>query len=135
MKFNLLKISVLVVIVLSLFGFANMRNGARVLDEVNIDFELPELQYLNEASVNKLLIQNYGDVKSGRKDTIDLNEIEQLLIANPMVLQADAYLFMDNRLDINVSLRRPIGRVMTASKHFYIDETGSKMAVVQTAIC
>ena len=75
MKFNWNYIFgfLLIVILLSLFGFTNYRNDAKKVTSVDVKFEQGENLFLNYEMVNKLLIQNRSHVKNQAKSLIDLS--------------------------------------------------------------
>jgi len=113
-------------VVFFLFAFAEKRNHARVLSEVNLHFTNSENLYLTEEAVNKLLIQNEVRVKSIGKETLDLNRVETLLESHEMVENAEVFLTVDGKMGALITQRKPLGRVM-ASAPFYLDRQGLKM--------
>ena len=113
-------------VVFFLFAFAEKRNHARVLSEVNLRFTNSENLYLTEEAVNKLLIQNEVTPESVGKETLDLNRVETLLEAHQMVENAEVFLSIDGKLGAAITQRKPLARVMEPSQ-YYIDREGLKM--------
>ncbi|MEL6973959.1 MAG: hypothetical protein AAGL29_01025 [Bacteroidota bacterium] len=120
------KLGGLVVLTTAMFGFSEIRNQRRQIEQSEINFLGDNDLYLTEASVNKLLIQNYGPVKNRPKEEVVLNTIEQVIQSNDMVKKAQVYLTIDGRLVSNIVQRKPIGRIESASK-FYLDDEGKRM--------
>lgn len=109
-----------------LFGFAEKRNNARKIDDVVIQFTDQENLYITEVAVNNLLIQNQIEVEKLYKDSLDLNKVENLLLKNEMIENAQVYLTIDGKLGAKIAQRKPIGRVQ-AKTAFYVDRNGEKM--------
>ncbi|WP_029035166.1 cell division protein FtsQ/DivIB [Salinimicrobium terrae] len=125
-NWNYIKTFLLIGVVFFLFAFAEKRNSARVLSEVNLNFTNSENLYLTEEAVNKLLIVNEVKVKSIGKETLDLSRVETLLESHEMVESAEVFLTIDGKMGAEITQRKPLGRVM-ASAPFYIDRQGYKM--------
>jgi len=121
-----IKFFLLLLLVVGLYGFADYRSNFREIDEIQIKFLGDNNLYLTEATVNKLLIQNYGLVKNRPKEQVVLNTIEQLIASNPMVKSAQVYRSLEGELISEIVQRKPIGRVEGVSK-FYLDDTGKRM--------
>ena len=113
-------------VVIALYGFADQRNKEKKVTDISINFLGDNNLYLTEASVNKLLIQNYGVVKNRPKEELVLNTIEGIILSNEMVKSAQVYLTINGKLISNVVQRKPIGRVEGVSK-FYLDDLGERM--------
>ena len=116
----------LVLAIFGLFGFANYRSSQKKIKDFKIKFLGDNDLYLTEESVNKLLIQNYGSVKNGNRETVVLNTIETIIESNPMVANAQVYLSVEGELISDIVLKQPIGRVEGANK-FYLDNAGNRM--------
>ncbi len=129
-NWNYIKTFLLIGVVFFLFAFAEKRNHARVLSEVNLHFTNSENLYLTEEAVNKLLIQNEVRVKSIGKETLDLSRVETLLESHEMVENAEVFLTVDGKMGAEITQRKPLARVM-ASAPFYLDRQGFKMPLSQ----
>lgn len=117
----------LVVLVLGLYSFAGHRYHRRVVNDIEVKFLGDNSLYLTENAVNKMLIQNHGNVKNLPVDQIVLNTIEEEINANPMVENAQVFLTHTGSMVVQVRQRQPIGRVQTLVESFYLDQTGRKM--------
>ncbi len=128
MRVNLdyIKLLILLMAVIGLYGFADYRNQAKKVTDISIKFLGNTDLYLTEGAVNKLLIQNYGSVKNRTKEQVVLNTIEEVIESNPMVKNAQVYLTVDGKLVSKIVQRKPIGRVEGVSK-FYLDDEGKRM--------
>ncbi|HAT65300.1 MAG TPA: hypothetical protein DCS66_11985 [Flavobacteriaceae bacterium] len=128
MKGTLAFIKLLFVIVLAgvLFGFARQRNNTRKISHIDVKFTDENNPFITLTAVNKLLIQNSDSVTSIPKETLVLKEMEERLLNNPMVRDAQVFITIDGGLGAKIEQRNPIARVV-GSNHFYIDEDGKKM--------
>ncbi|WP_190811303.1 cell division protein FtsQ/DivIB [Flagellimonas sp. S3867] len=125
-NWNHIKLTVLGVAVIGLYGFADYRSQQKKVADISINFLGDNSLYLTEASVNKLLIQNYGSLKNRPKEQLALNTIEQVILSNDMVKKAQVYLTINGELISKIVQRKPIGRIEGVSK-FYLDDIGERM--------
>ncbi len=125
-NWNYIKLTLLSMAVIGLYGFADHRSKKKRVSDISINFLGNNDLYLTEATVNKLLIQNYGAVKNRAKEDLVLNTIEQVILSNDMVKNAQVYLTINGELISKIVQRKPIGRVEGVSK-FYLDDLGEHM--------
>ena len=125
-NWNHIKVTVLVLAIAGLYGFADYRWKNRKVDDIVVKFLGDNNLYLTEDAVNKLLIQNYGSVKNREKEQVVLNTIEEIIESNPMVKNAQVYFSVDGELISEIVQRKPIGRVEGVNR-FYLDDNGKRM--------
>lgn len=125
-NWNYIKVIALLIAVVGLYAFSNVRSEARNVAEINIEFVGDQNLYITEAMVNKLLIQNYGSLTNVPKEKLVLNKIEKVIEANKMVKKAQVYLSVDGNLVAKIIQRKPIGRIEGQEK-FYLDDEGKRM--------
>jgi cell division protein FtsQ len=125
-NWNYIKIIALLIAVIGLYAFSNVRSEARNVAEINIEFVGDQNLYITEAMVNKLLIQNYGSLTNVPKEKLVLNKIEKVIEANKMIKKAQVYLSVDGKLEAKIIQRKPIGRIEGQAK-FYLDDEGKRM--------
>ncbi|SNZ00822.1 cell division protein FtsQ/DivIB [Flagellimonas pacifica] len=125
-NWDYIKLTLLSITVIGLYGFADHRSKNKKVSDVSIKFLGDNNLYLTETSVNKLLIQNYGALKNRTKEQLALNTIEEVILSNEMVKNAQVYLTINGELISKIVQRKPIGRVEGISK-FYLDDLGGRM--------
>jgi len=125
-NWNIVKLIIISVCITALYGFSNLRSEDRKISGLSIQFVGENNVYLTEATVNKLLIQNYGPIINQPKERVDLNTIEQLIQANKMVKKAQVFLTVDGELRSKIEQRQPLGRV-EGSQKYYLDKDGKAM--------
>lgn len=117
--------------VVFLYSFSSKRNENRMLKEADIEFAEAE-DFITHEKVNNLLIQNFGNIKSIRKDKLDLNSVEKSLDKNPMIDKAEVYATVDGKLKAMISQRKPVARIFEGENSYYIDYRGSEMPLSET---
>ncbi|MEM0931933.1 MAG: hypothetical protein AAGJ12_05680 [Bacteroidota bacterium] len=123
---DIVKLVLLTLTAIGLYGFSDYRSNQRKIQDVSINFLGDNNLYIDESSVNKLLIQKYGQFTNRAKEHVVLNTIEQEIRSNDMVKKAQVYVTIDSKLVSKIVQRNPIGRVEGASK-FYLDDEGRRM--------
>ncbi|WP_136466242.1 cell division protein FtsQ/DivIB [Flagellimonas onchidii] len=125
-NWSFIKLALLFIAVIGLYGFSDYRSKQRKVQDISIKFLGDNSLYLTEASVNKMLIQNYGSLKNRSQEGLALNTIEEVILSNDMVKQAQVYLTVNGELISKIVQRKPIGRIEGVSK-FYLDDLGERM--------
>ncbi len=125
-NWNYIKVIALLIVVTGLYAFSNQRSAAKKIKEIQIEFVGGQNLYITEGMVNKLLIQNYGNLNNVPKEKLVLNTIEKVIEANKMVKSAQVYLTVNGTLASKIVQRKPIGRIEGSSK-FYLDDEGKRM--------
>jgi len=125
-NWNIIKMMLVTSLIAFLFSFSIQRNEVRKLTKIEIDFKNDNTLFITQNSVNKLLIQNNDSVTSIGKETLVLNKMEESLLKNPMIKNAEVFVTIDGLLGVNIEQRKPIARIL-GSPDYYIDEDGTKM--------
>jgi len=122
-NWNYIKALVLLVLVTILFAFSSLRNAKRNVLNVTVNFVGKDNLFITQEIVNKLLIQNGGDLTNVPKEILDLNDLEIALNSNPMIKTAQVYLTVNGEVRADIKQRKPIARVSTNAS-YYIDDEG-----------
>ncbi len=109
------------------FGFTSVRNNHKKITTIEVKFVNGDNLFITHEMVNKLLIQNYGALKSQSKETIILRSLESVLQSNEMIDDADVFLTVDGKLCALLKQKTPIARVNDEGIAYYIDSKGAKM--------
>jgi len=124
---NVLKYLTLLILLVCLgfvYGFSNARNGQKTMGEPAIEFQSETNNFLTQAMVNKLLIQNQKTVQNQAKSVIDLYQLEEEVLKNPYIEKASLFITIDGTLNTRIQQRQPIARVITSKKTYYLDLQG-----------
>ena len=125
-NWNYIKMIVLLILVVFLYAFSSTRNAKRLVSQPNIQFVGNKNLFITQEAVSKLLIQNQQGVTNVPKETLDLNDLEETLNANPMIEFAEVYVNVEGKLTAEVKQKTPIARVIS-NGNYYIDSNGGVM--------
>lgn len=123
---KIIKYLLIVALVVFLYSFTTERNMKRKITKIDVEFVDENRPFVSLNTVNKLLIQSEDNVASINKETLDLKEMENRLLKNPMIRDAQVYLSVDGVLGAKIEQRTPIARV-AGSPDYYLDTDGMKM--------
>lgn len=125
-NWSYIRIILLFGLVIFLYAFSTVRNNTRVISEPNIKFVGDNNLFITSENVSKLLIQSHRGIKNVHKEILDLNGLELILKANPMIKSAEVYVSVNGTLNAKIEQKTPIARVSTNAS-YYIDEEGLYM--------
>lgn len=118
-------------LVIFLYSFTSNRNNNRKLTKSTVVFVGDNAPFVDQETVNKLLIENNRDVKSIGKDKLDLNKLENALNTHEMIEKSDVFVSIDGALKAVVKQKTPIARFFDGDESFYIDFKGNRMPLSQ----
>ena len=121
------RIVLLLGVMVFLYAFTSYRNSNRNLTKSEVVFVDENGAFIEQETVNKLLIENNTDVKSIKKVEVNLNKLEKSVNSDPMIEKSEVYLSIDGVLKAKVKQKNPIARVFNEEGSFYIDYQGNKM--------
>ena len=125
-SWRIVKFLLLIVLIGFLFSFSKERNDKRKLAKISVEFIDENSPFITLNTVNKLLIQYHEKVTSIDKETLVLNDMENRLLENPMIRDAQVFLTVDGTLGAKIEQRTPIARV-SGTPDYYLDADGKKM--------
>ena len=125
-NYNYIKISLLAIFTVIICSFATSRNKKRLVSKPQIEFLGTNNLFITSDAVSNLLIQNHPAYKNLTKEALDLNGLEQSLLKNLMISNAEVYVNAQGVLKAEVLQKQPIARVM-GQQQFYIDSNGGYM--------
>ena len=114
-------------LVIFLFSFTSKRNNDRKLSKAVVVFVGDNAPFVNQETVNKLLIENNRDAQSIDKVKLDLNKLEKVLNNHEMIEKSQVFVSVDGVLKALVKQKTPIARVFDGDQSFYIDYEGNVM--------
>ena len=122
-----IRLVLMIALVIGLFSFTSYRNGMRKIKKTEVVFVGENTLFLKPETVNKLLIEKNQDLKTLKKDGLDLKKLEMSISKQEMVQKADVFVSVDGVLKAVVKQKIPVGRVFDETGSFYIDYEGNKM--------
>ncbi len=110
-----------------LMSFIEVKKSEVVCKDVKI--YIPGNQYfIDQDEVDNILQIQSRALVGHRMETINIHEMENKLRANPFIESAKVYADMDGVINVEISQRQPILRMMNRfDQDFYVDQHGLKM--------
>ena len=131
MKFKkVLKYILFLLLIVSLgflYSFSKKRNYNKKVQEIVVEFEAGDNNFLTHSMVNKLLIQNGTSVKNQAKSVINLYSLERTMSKNPYVEKASVFLTIAGTLKSIIKQRTPVARIIKENSSYYVDKQGVKV--------
>ena len=84
---------------------------------------------INTEDILLKINRSFGFELSGMPmNTVDIERLEKILVEDPFILDADAYVDANSRINIKVTQREPILRIIDNNGlNYYLDKDGMKM--------
>lgn len=128
-NWHTIRLVLIIFIMIFLYSFSSKRNSQRKISKIDIKFESNENMFLTHEMVNNLLIQNLGGTSSIQKDKVDLNTLETVLDDHEMIEKAQIFSTADGFLNMRITQKTPIVRVITDVDSYYLDSKGDKISL------
>lgn len=116
------------IMMLLVTAFAHLRNDGRYIEKMTVTFKSEAPRFLNDSLVNKLLIQNKGELPWKAKDSLVLSMLETLIEENPYVQNAEVFHFQQGVLGVNIQEKNAVVRVQ-GSEQYYLDKAGNQLPI------
>ncbi len=119
----------IIVYLIVAMAFVNNERKNVIVNKINVDIvEQNNNYFIDETEIIKILNNKHEQILGSNIDTININNIENILNNMPATKQVDVYRNLNGELNISVEQRNPVLRVITAlNESFYIDEEGFLM--------
>ncbi|MEM6263006.1 MAG: hypothetical protein AAGI38_10895 [Bacteroidota bacterium] len=120
--------------VLVLLALANGYQESIVCKDISVTIhEGSDNAFLDMNQVKQIIGLDHGrDIIGERMSGIELFKLEEALKRNPYIEQAEVYKNLQGVLYVDVTLRKPVARVMSKrGSTFYVDAEGRKMPVTR----
>ena len=126
-----IKIAGALVALFALIAFTERLKDEVTVSEVRISIDnIHENHYLDEKDVVKLMRLNTENLRGASLSKLNFSEIEHRIKQSPYVSDAELYSDLKGNIMVNVSLRRPLARIVQSDgPDAYIGEDGTIMPV------
>ncbi len=113
----------------ALMGFINIKKAEQKCTDIKII--IPGTQYFVERQeIDAILLKGNGQLIGRNLAGIDIQQLEYKLMKNPFVENARVYTDMNGVLNVKITQREPVLRVINMlNQNFYIDKKGVKIPV------
>ena len=115
---------------LLLLSATRTKSGSKVAyTDIYIQALLEGEYLVNEEDVQRTIAAAFEDTLGGKPiETVDVAKLERVLTRDPFLRTAEVHLNSQNVLEIKLTQREPVLRVMDASGlNYYLDEFGTRM--------
>ena len=111
-------------------GFVNHVQQEMKCKDVRITFnENVQQEFVDEQEIFEL-IKGKEKLIGKPLGTINTTLLEKIIMSNPFVQKAEVYSSVDGNINVNITQRNPLVRIITMhDEQFYIDDRGSFMPV------
>jgi len=133
-KFNIRRELKIVAVLAALFGliaFTERMKGEVTVTAIQVSLDnIQENHYLDEKDIIHLMRLDPENLKGASFNQLNFREIEQRIRQSPFVSDAQLYSDLKGNLTVNVSMRRPIARIVqNDGPDAYIGQDGTIMPV------
>jgi len=118
---------VVLAIMFSLLAFANQRNNARYIEQIEVKLLSTNNHFITQQMVEKLIVETFPRDSKIINSDLNLKKIEDRLNKNAMIANSQVFVDVDGTLHAQVTQKTAKARVIDANGSFYIDENGNKM--------
>ncbi len=128
---NEIRVAIGLILVVFLIAFSERKQGGVLCTNVVVELNnLHDNHFLDEADVARLVTKNAPALRGMAINRIDLKAIEQALLTDSHIRDAELYGDLKGNLVVRVELRRPIARVVQDdAPDAYIAEDGVVMGI------
>lgn len=110
-----------------LMGFVEKKKQSVVCKDVRIIIPGSD-NFIESDEINAILSDNFGELRGLDFHDINIHKIEQKIAENPYIDFVKVYAEMDGVINIKVTQREPVLRVLNVSgQDYYLDSKGLKM--------
>ncbi len=116
-------------VVIFLYSFSSNRNENRKLTKSEVIFVGENNLFVQQETVNKMLIDYKDSVINIKKENLDLLNLEKAIDKQPMIEKSQVFVSIDGVLKAVVKQKTPIVRLFNRNGSSYIDYQGNTMPI------
>ena len=116
-------------IVIFLYSFSSNRNANRKLTKSEVIFVGENNLFVQQETVNNMLIDYKDSVINIKKENLDLLKLEKSIDKQPMIEKSQVFVSIDGVLKAVVKQKTPIARLFSENGSKYIDYQGNTMPI------
>lgn len=133
-KFNIRRevtIVAVLVVLFCLIAFTERMKSEVTVSAIRVSLEnIHDNHYLEEEDIMKLMRLDLDNLRGASVSNLNFREIEQRIRQSPYVNTAELYSDLKGNLNVNVSLRRPVARIVQSDgPDAYIGDDGTIMPI------
>lgn len=112
-----------------MLAFTDIEHNQRSYKSFRAEIINPsETAMITLEEINTLVTEKFGEIEGSPVTGIDLNDLENTVLANPYVSKCEVFQTMDGNLEMKVMVREPLVRIINENDiQFYLDYNGYAM--------
>jgi cell division protein FtsQ len=113
--------------VVALMSFIEIKKNEAKCNDIKVI--IPGIEsFIDRKEVDLIIQKTTGTLIGKLLHEVDVHKIEEALMANPYIQSAKVYAEMDGVVNVKISQREPVLRILNASgQDFYVDKEGFKL--------
>lgn len=110
-------------------GFVNKEQESSVCSDLDVKVDQQDdLYFLDKMDVIQLIHERGDSIKGQPRYSVDVPAIEKALNSHADIENAEVFMGIDGKVEVDVKQRRPVIRIMNADgESYYLDEAGKPM--------
>jgi cell division protein FtsQ len=114
---------------LAMVGFAEIKRKATPVKVLDIRISQHDSDFfITPTEIRKLIQQQQGDVVGKEMNQVSVPKMEDMMNSNPFIAAAQVYATIDGNLEVRVTQKKPIVRIINSDdESYYLDSTGTLM--------
>ena len=111
------------------FGFVNRQDKKTLCDKISITvLDSSYNAFVQPKDILSILSENNHKILHRKYDSLNLSRIEPLILKNPSIKNAEVYKKIDGTINIDITQRKPIIRIINYNgESYYLDQAGNIM--------
>ncbi|WP_075602062.1 cell division protein FtsQ/DivIB [Saccharicrinis aurantiacus] len=111
-----------------LFAFISVTKSKQVCTGVSVAVvDSTNAAFVNSNQISEVILKKYPNLLGGNTKSINCEDIESFLIKHEAIKSCETYRTIEGRLNVFIEQRKPLLRVFSGYKSYYIDEFGKSM--------
>ncbi|MHC5309008.1 cell division protein FtsQ/DivIB [Myroides sp. LJL116] len=121
------RLFLIVVLAFVLYSFANHKNRNRDIQGIEINFKGNQSHFVTSQQVKKGIEEQLAWQAGVNKEQVQLKLLEESVLENLLIKDADVYLTLDGKLQVDVWQKDAIARLVEQGNSYYLDQVGNQM--------
>jgi cell division protein FtsQ len=114
---------------LAMVGFAEIKRKSTPIKALDIRITQHDSDFfITPTEIRKLIQEQQGDIVGKEMNQVSVPKMEDMMNSNPYIANAQVYATIDGNLEVRVTQKKPIVRIINSDdESYYIDSTGTLM--------
>lgn len=119
---------VLIAYMLVMMAFVDVRRNQEVCGEIKVSIlDSMQNRFVETDDILKLISSGNFKVAGSDWDSFPFEELEAYMNEHPSIKIAECYRTVNNHLQIDITQRKPLARIITSNKSYYLDQDAKIM--------